>query len=191
MSIVFISGSPSPHSRSALLLAEARRRVAAQGEPTHWIAVRDLNPTALLLAKADEASVKNAIDRVVGANAVVLASPIYKAAYSGLLKLFLDVLPPAAFADKPVLALSTAGSALHALALDFTLGPVLNALRARESIQTVGAIDAQVVALPDGGVELDAAIDSRLDESLGTLLARLRGRTPRLHRAVDAQSMAA
>lgn len=173
MSIAFISGSPSAVSRSALLLAEARRRVIAQGEATHWIAVRDLEPSAILLAKADDPSVSAAIDQVVRARAVVISTPIYKAAYSGLLKLFLDVLPSSAFDEKPVLALSTAGSPLHVLALDFTIGPVLSALRAREVVQGVGALDSQVIALPDGGVQLDEQIAARLDESVRVLLERI------------------
>ena len=173
MSIAFISGSPSATSRSALLLAEARRRVIAQGEETHWIAVRDLEPAAILLARADDPSVKAAIDQVVSARAVVISSPIYKASYSGLLKLFLDLLPSSAFEEKPVLPLSTAGSPLHVLALDFTIGPVLAALHAREVVQSVGALDTQVIALPGGGAQLDEQIASRLDDSVRVLLERV------------------
>lgn len=66
-------------------------------------------------------------------DALVVATPIYQAAYSGLLKTFLDLLPQHAFAGKPVLPLATGGSPAHVLALDYALRPVLTALGAQVS----------------------------------------------------------
>lgn len=172
MSIVFISGSPSATSRTARLLEEVRARVAAAGEETEWIGVRDLPAGPLLLAQ-DDPQIAAAIARVLRARAVVIASPIYKAAYSGLLKTFLDLLPQKAFEDKLVLPISSAGSALHVLALDFTIRPVLAALGAREVIPPVSALDAQIDIFPDGSVQLDRLIGGRLDETVKLLLQRL------------------
>jgi FMN reductase len=61
---------------------------------------------------------------------VVVATPVYKAAYSGLLKVFLDVLPQTALKGKLVLPLATGGSPHHMLALDYALRPVLQSLGA-------------------------------------------------------------
>ena len=49
----------------------------------------------------------------------MVATPIYKASYSGLLKLFLDALSPDALRGKTVLPLATAGNSAHLLALDY------------------------------------------------------------------------
>ena len=45
-----------------------------------------------------------------------MATPIYKASYSGVLKAFLDLLPQFAFGGKVVLPLLTGGTAAHVLA---------------------------------------------------------------------------
>jgi len=173
MSIAFISGSPSATSRSSLLLREVQQRLSSTGEDTEWIAIRDLPATALLQAQAAEPSIAKAISQVLQARAVIIASPIYKAAYSGLLKTFLDLLPQKAFEGKLVLPLSSAGSPLHVLALDFTIRPVLAALGAREVIPPVSVLDAQIQTGPDGTGIFEQHILNRLDDTLELLLDRL------------------
>ena len=59
------------------------------------------------------------------ADAIVVATPVYQAAYSGLLKVFLDLLPQFAFRGKAVLPIVTGGSPAHVLAVDYALRPVL------------------------------------------------------------------
>ncbi|WP_018608837.1 NADPH-dependent FMN reductase [Uliginosibacterium gangwonense] len=173
MSIAFISGSPSATSRSSLLLKEVQQRLASSGEETEWIAVRDLPATALLQAQAAEPNIAKAVSQVLQARAIVIASPIYKAAYSGLLKTFLDLLPQKAFEGKLVLPLSSAGSPLHVLALDFTIRPVLAALGVREVIPPVSVLDSQIQVAADGTTTFDSHILTRLDDTLELLRDRL------------------
>jgi len=52
---------------------------------------------------------------VAAADVVVVAVPVYKAAYSGLRKVFLDLLPQTALKGKTVLPLGTGGSPHHML----------------------------------------------------------------------------
>ncbi|WP_204272820.1 NAD(P)H-dependent oxidoreductase, partial [Escherichia coli] len=78
-----------------------------------------------------EPAIAAAVLAVEQADLVVVSTPIYKAAYSGLLKVFLDLLPPDALRGKLVLPLATGGSPAHVLALDYALKPVLSALGAR------------------------------------------------------------
>ena len=61
---------------------------------------------------------------------MVVSTPVYKAAYSGVLKVFLDLLPQFGLAGKVVLPLVTGGTASHVLAIDYALRPVLLALGA-------------------------------------------------------------
>ena len=63
--------------------------------------------------------------RVSGADAVVFASPTYKATYTGLLKLFLDQIPYDGLAGVIGLPLMLGAAPNHALAPEFTLKPVL------------------------------------------------------------------
>jgi FMN reductase len=55
---------------------------------------------------------------------------VYKAAYTGLLKSFLDLLPQYALAGKTVLPLVTGGTPAHVLAIDYALCPVLASMGA-------------------------------------------------------------
>jgi hypothetical protein len=64
--------------------------------------------------------------------AIVVATPIYKASYTGVLKALLDTIPPGSFAEQDVLPLATAGTLAHYLALDYALRPVLTFLGARD-----------------------------------------------------------
>jgi len=142
MAIVALAGSPSDHSRSTALLRHVLARFP-DATPRSEIVLRDLPPAALVRADVDHPAIRRAREQVAAARLVVVATPIYKASYSGLLKSFLDLLPQDALRDKTVLALGTGGSAAHLLALDYALKPVLAALGARHFLDTVYAVDAQ------------------------------------------------
>lgn len=172
MSIVSISGSPSQRSRSAWLLRLAHDRLEASEGRGRFIAVRDLPPGALLGADSSAQPVRDAIEAVQGAELVIVATPIYKAAYSGLLKAFLDLLPQDALRGKTVLPLATGGSLAHLLALDYALKPVLAALGARDILDGVFATDAQLAPVPGGGYLPDDALLARLDRALEPVTAR-------------------
>ena len=88
--ILTIAGSPSLNSRSAAVLAYARDFLQSYGLSTAAIQVRDLNAEELLWGRYDGPSVRDGIAKVQAARAVIIATPVYKAAYSGVLKAFLD-----------------------------------------------------------------------------------------------------
>ena len=106
---------------------------------------------------------------VAAADAIVIATPVYKAAYSGVLKVFLDLLPQSALKGKTVLPLATGGSPHHMLALDYALRPVLQSLAARQILPGVYATDGQVTLQPEGAYQLQAELAQRLDEAVDTL----------------------
>ena len=119
MTVLLIAGSPSERSRTAALLEAAGVRLENRGAQVERLKVRDLSPQALLLADFGHPSVIQAQRRVDEASVLVIATPVYKAAYSGILKVFLDVLPQTALKGKTVLPLATGGSPHHMLALDY------------------------------------------------------------------------
>ena len=57
------------------------------------IQVTDLPAEDLVHAKFDSPAIQDALAIVDAADAVIVATPVYKAAYSGVLKLFLDLIP--------------------------------------------------------------------------------------------------
>jgi FMN reductase len=170
--VLLIAGSPSEFSRSAALLDSVSLRLARRGGlNVVRLNIRDLPAEALLLAQWDHPAIVKALAQVQRAHAIVVATPVYKAAYSGVLKVFLDLLPQTALKDKTVLPLATGGSPHHMLALDYALRPVLQSLSARHILPGVYATDAQIPRSPEGGYAPAADISTRLDEAVATLLA--------------------
>ena len=170
MSVLLIAGSPSERSRTAALLDAAGQRLETRGVLVRRLRVRDLNPQALLLADFGHPSISQAIGQVAQAKVIVVATPVYKAAYSGVLKVFLDLLPQNAFAGKTVLPLATGGSPKHMLALDYALRPVLQSLGARHILSGIFATDAQVTLSPEGSYSVARDIDERLDAAVEILV---------------------
>jgi FMN reductase len=167
--VLLVAGSPSAPSRSSALLEAVGTRLLLRGARIERIAVRDLPAQALLAGDASDAGLQRAIDQVAHARVVVVATPIYKAAYAGVLKAFLDVLPQSALKGKTVLPLATGGSPHHMLALDYALRPVLQSLAARHILAGVYATDAQVTLTPEGAYQLQSELAQRLDDSVQAL----------------------
>lgn len=190
MKIVGISGSPTRPSRSLALLRAAMRAVAGGAAHAVEIQVRDLPAQALLHGHAQDVVIAHAISQVAQADLVLVATPIYKAAYSGVLKSFLDLLPQDALRGKTVLPLAVGGSPGHLLALDYALKPVLSALGARHALDAVYATDSQFTADEVLGYRVDAAVIERLERSLQVLTDMLSPK-PRLADAPTPEALAA
>jgi FMN reductase len=170
MSVLLIAGSPSERSRTAALLEAAGQRLEARGVLVDRLRVRDLSPQALLLADFGHPSISQATGQVAEADVIVVATPVYKAAYSGVLKVFLDLLPQNGFKNKVVLPLATGGSPHHMLALDYSLRPVLQSLGAKHILPGIYATDAQVTVSEGGSYQVSADIGERLDDAAHTLI---------------------
>lgn len=125
--IAAVLGSVTPPGRLHRALSEAAERARAHGST---VDVLDLAQYRLDFvdgrppADHDDDS-QQLIDAVVPADAVILASPIYRASYTGALKNCLDWLPIEAMRDKPVGIIAMGTSEYHYLAVDGPLREVL------------------------------------------------------------------
>jgi len=128
--ILLISGSPSAQSRSGALLQYAVERLNVEGFSSDLVSVRDYPAEDLILGKYDSPSFVETKRLVAEARGLIVATPVYKAAYTGSLKALLDILPTQALRNKTVLPIATGGSPAHLLVLDYALKPVLGALGA-------------------------------------------------------------
>ena len=171
--IVMIGGSPSRAGKSAAILGYAQTALTAKGWTVETILARNLPPEALLHARLDNVEIVAAHAQVEQARAVIVATPVYKAAYSGILKAFLDLLPQNALVGKVVLPLATGGSPAHLLAIDYALKPVLGALGATHILRGVYLLDTLVQLGEDGSFQTDAALEQRLMEALNELSAHV------------------
>jgi FMN reductase len=143
-SIVLIAGSPSSPSRSSAVLTYAQRYLGERGHDLSLINVRDLEPRELIYGQFEGATIRPALDQVAAAAGVVVATPVYKAAYTGVLKAFLDLLPQAGLAGKIVLPVASGGTPAHMLVIDYALRPVLAALGAYHILNGVYLLDSQL-----------------------------------------------
>ena len=182
MSVILISGSPSPTSSGARLLHHIGERLGSQGHQCSRLQLRDLPAAALLHGDSTEPAIARALAQVAASDAIVIATPIYQASFAGILKCFLDLLPQEGLDGKLVLPVATGGSQSHLLALDYALRPVLSALAARFILPSIYAASSQLAWHAEDGLTLDAPIAQRVArgvEQLSSELFALALRRPR------------
>ncbi|MBC3982616.1 NADPH-dependent FMN reductase [Streptomyces buecherae] len=175
--VLSVSGSPSATSRTARLLRHLDARLASQGHEVVPLDVRTIPAEALLGADFQHPAIVAATAQFARAQGVVIGTPIYKAAYSGLLKSLLDLLPQYALADKTVLPLATGGTTAHVLAIDYALRPVLNSMGAAHIVQGWFTLDKDLTVGDDGALTIAPAAAGALEQVADQFSAALGGRT--------------
>jgi FMN reductase len=166
--IVFVAGSPSESSRSSAVARALASRLEELGRPTHGYSIRDFDPADLILARADAPAVKHFVDRVRGAAALVLSTPVYKATYAGALKAVVDLIPPDALVDRPMLGIGTTRLAEHGGDLARAFSALFAFFRARP-IGALVVLDAELTVGNGGELTFAAAAEDRLTAVLGAL----------------------
>ncbi|MDX2644742.1 NADPH-dependent FMN reductase [Streptomyces sp. PA03-1a] len=155
--VLSVSGSPSATSRTARLLRHLDDRLTAQGHEVIPLDVRTLPPEALLHADFGHPAIVEAVALFARADGVVIGTPVYKAAYSGLLKSLLDLLPQYALAGKTVLPLATGGTTAHVLAIDYALRPVLSSMNPAHITPGWFTLDKDITVGDDGTLTVASA----------------------------------
>ncbi|WP_195574160.1 NADPH-dependent FMN reductase [Paenibacillus sp. 1001270B_150601_E10] len=159
--IVIISGSSYSGSRLYGLIEAIQNQLKELGHQVSLIEVAELPAEDLIRANWNSIAVKDALHVVEDAEAVVIASPVYKASYSGVLKTFLDLIPQKGLERKVLLPLFIGGSLAHLLTIDYALKPVLSSLGATHILQGVYAVDQWVEKREDGGFTLSEDLLAR------------------------------
>lgn len=137
-----VSGSPSPNSRSRLLIDHTLAQLAALGVDTHLLDLSELPADALLARRRDD-TVDAAVQKAIQAHILILGTPVYRATYTGQLKAFLDLFPQAALRGRVTGLIATGASPLHALSIDHGLRPLVASLAGLTAAQAVYVTDAQ------------------------------------------------
>jgi FMN reductase len=157
---VGISGSPGARSKSRTLLERALAALAERGVSTTLIDLATL-PADALLARRRSPDVDAALASVATASIVVASTPVYRATYSGLLKVFFDLLPVSGLADKAAIAIATGGSPAHQLVIDHGLRPLFASVGAVTTPTGVYGTDASFtdgIPHPSLVARLDTAV---------------------------------
>lgn len=153
--IVTVVGNPKAGSRTLTAATTLASGVAERlrdvddfdpvvAEPIDLAVIADglLAPWRLSPAAAQ------AVDSARSAAVLVLATPTYKASYTGLLKLFLDAFPAGSLSTAVVLPLTVAGGPGHRPLADLHLRPVLSELGAAVPTPSLLLEEAELATLP-------------------------------------------
>jgi FMN reductase len=165
-----VVGNPKARSRT-LALAEAVATAAAEAtglDGTDRLTV-DLAELGPQLFDWSSAPVREAVEGIRSSALVIVASPTYKASYTGLLKSFLDWFGTTHLLGVTVVPVMTGAGAHHALAVEVHLRPVLVELGATLPTRGLYVTEGELA-------EADVAISTWLDAA-----------GPQLRRAVTRQ----
>jgi FMN reductase len=149
-----VVGNPKPESRTLGVALAAAEALADSLSLPAGPAIVDLSVLARrLLLPEPCAAVEDAVDQVMSADLLLVASPTFKGTYSGLLKVFLDRLPYKGLQDVTALPLLVMNSPLHALAVGVHLHPLLIELGASVPAPGLAVLESEL---------------NRLDQVLGS-----------------------
>ena len=125
--VVAVSGSYSNPSRTTELvaaIAEAFGRVIPI--EVHVISLHELGPH--LAGALDRRRIvdvaERQLQRIEAADLLIVATPVYRASFTGLFKYVFDFIDQYALVDTPVLLSATGGSDRHALIIEHQLRPL-------------------------------------------------------------------
>jgi FMN reductase len=121
MRVAVVCGNPKPKSRTLEAALFVARRLTGV-EPGVVLDLIDLGPHFLGWG---DATSSRTIEDVQGCQVAVFASPTYKGTYTGLLKLFLDLVPTDGLNGMLAFPVMLGAAMGHAMAPDLLLKPVL------------------------------------------------------------------
>ena len=173
-SIAVVAGGLGQPSSTRLLgdrLAAATAASLAEVGMTTRIEVIELREHAQdlvnhLLTGFPSPGLGTAITTVTGADGLIAVSPIFNASYSGLFKLFFDVVERDGLTGLPVLLAATGGTERHSLALDHALRPLFSYLGAA-TMPT--AVYAAAGDWGSDGATADDSLASRIERAAAEL----------------------
>ncbi|MCA0758106.1 NADPH-dependent FMN reductase [Paenibacillus sp. N4] len=181
--IVIISGSPNLSSRLNGMIGYVRQKLAEQQYETSVVTVVSLPAEDLVHAKFGSPAILEANALVEQADAVIIASPVYKASFTGVLKAYIDLLPQKGLNGKIIAPLFIGGTIAHLLSIDYSLKPVLASMGAKHYVSSVYAVDSQINRTQEPNqdpiFELNEELQERLSDTVGELIYELSIRSPK------------
>ena len=174
ISIVAVSGSLHSPSKTTVLVHEILEGFATALRSgagndleveTHLIELSDIGREFSGALSRDDLSpvAEDALRRIESATLLIVASPVYRASFTGLFKHVFDFVGQYALIDKPVLLAATGGSDRHALIIEHQFRPLFSFFQAITLPIGVYASDTDFV---DYRIDSQALRD-RIDQAIG------------------------
>jgi FMN reductase len=190
LKVVAVSGSLNHPSKTTVLVEEI---VAALGralpiEP-HLITLTELGrslggglPRSLLPAEAEAE-----LQRIESADVLVVASPVYRASFTGLFKHLFDFIDQYALVDTPVLLAASGGSERHALIIEHQFRPLFAFFQALTLPVGIYAHDSDFTDYQLTNETLQARIDKAVAKAVPVIWSNLEEKDE-IARALDGEA---
>lgn len=148
INVVCLIGNPRSQSRSHELCRTLAAEIARALSTTSVTDV-DLATLSSRVLDPDDPDARTAVNTVLAAGVLVVASPTYKATYSGLLKAFLDRFGTGALKGIRAVPVLLGGAPDHRLAVDVHFTPLLLELGATVPVRGLFVLEAELGAFPE------------------------------------------
>lgn len=166
--IIGLSGNLDRPSKTRALVETAVATAASRFEAVGAVYdLADFGPSLGTARRVDDLSptARSALDVILSANALIVASPVYKGSYTGLFKHLFDLIEPQAIAGKPVLLAASGGGDRHALVIEHQLRPLFGFFEAQTLPIGVYAADRDF----SNGQPSSPALEDRLGRAVEQL----------------------
>ena len=142
--IIGLSGNLDRPSKTRALVQTAVAAAASRFQAVGAVFdLADFGPSLGSARRVEDlaSTARSALDVILSADALIVASPVYKGSYTGLFKHLIDLIDPQALQGKPVLLAATGGGDRHALVIEQQLRPLFGFFEAQTLPTGVYAAD--------------------------------------------------
>lgn len=190
LKVVAVSGSLTQPSKTTALVEEIVATLArALPIEAHIIRLTELGPhLAGALSRSQlPADAEAELQRIESADLLVVASPVYRASFTGLFKYVFDFVDQYALVDTPVLLAASGGSERHALIIEHQFRPLFAFFQALTLPIGIYAMDSDFTDYRVSNPALQDRIEKAVSKSLPIITSNLEEKDE-IVRALDGET---
>ncbi|MCU1544165.1 MAG: msuE [Microbacteriaceae bacterium] len=169
LNVVAVSGSLHAPSKTTALVREVLASLGTRLPiEAHVIEVTEIGPEFAGALTRDQLpdSVEQELRRIEAADLLIVASPVYRASFTGLFKHLFDFVGQYALVDTPVLLVATGGSDRHALIIEHQFRPLFGFFQALTLPIGIYANNSDFTNYTVSSLELQERIDLAIGRAL-------------------------
>ena len=166
MKAIIINGGYSVKSRLTGVQQELEKLLIQHKVTFEKVIVHQLPAQDLITANFASPTIIENINKVEHADIVILLTPVFKGAYSGIIKTFIDLLPQKGLEGKSVIPVAIGGSIAHLLTLEYALKPIVSILGSTHVTNPVYVVDKQITIDDDENYVVETDVINRLENSV-------------------------
>ena len=176
LKVVAVSGSlTQPSKTTALVEAITAAFAGALPIESHLITLHELGPklAGALWRSQLPPEAEAELQRIESADLLIVASPVYRASFTGLFKHLFDFVDQYALVDTPVLLAASGGSERHALIIEHQFRPLFAFFQALTLPIGIYAMDSDFTDYQVSNVALKERIEKAVAKSIPIISSNL------------------